>query len=168
MTEAEGNIIEMTIDDSTAHVISVPESVNDDDNDVEKNKHNTEPASQLLAVEDAQLNLKTNTDDDDDNDDDTATKVAAAGPVTPKPPTELQVYASWFMSDVLIYLTVINVAAEVSDDVDVSSFSFSILSSVILKVLLDVVIACAKARWSGDSRFWVISLFGFWCLVRGF
>jgi hypothetical protein len=48
-------------------------------------------------------------------------------------------YFSW-MSDVLVYTVVLNLFVEYVDDVIIDSFTISILTAVLLKILLDLVL----------------------------
>ena len=49
-----------------------------------------------------------------------------------------QRYASW-MTDVLIYIVVLNLFVEFSDAIVIDSFAISILTAVLLKAMLDVI-----------------------------
>jgi len=48
-------------------------------------------------------------------------------------------FASW-MTDVLVYIVVLNLFVEYSDAIVIDSFTISILTAVLLKLLLDVVV----------------------------
>ena len=49
-----------------------------------------------------------------------------------------------FMADVLIYVTVLNLFVEFSDAVIIDSFTISILTAIVLKILLDVILAAEQ------------------------
>ncbi|KAL7568841.1 hypothetical protein ACA910_007253 [Epithemia clementina (nom. ined.)] len=74
-------------------------------------------------------------EDDDDDDDDSSESLSSAL----APPNELQNYYAWFMSDVLIYVTLINMGAEFTRSIKVESFTFSILAGLVLKIFLDII-----------------------------
>ena len=63
-----------------------------------------------------------------------------AKPAGSKPITRNQErFASW-MSDVLVYIVVLNLFVEYVDAVVIDSFAISILTAVLLKLLLDVLV----------------------------
>ena len=101
----------------------------------EEDKHNPDSEEVLVdppppETDSDQDDHDNDKDEDDDDEDDCPSNK----------PTELQSYYAWFMSDVLIFVTVINMAAEFTSSVKVDSFSFSIVSGIVLKVILDLVV----------------------------
>lgn len=60
------------------------------------------------------------------------------------------IYLSW-MSDVLVYIVVLNLFVEYSDGKVIDSFTISILTAVLLKGMLDLIMA-GKQRVLGWSR----------------
>jgi hypothetical protein len=58
-----------------------------------------------------------------------------------------RVFAEWTM-DILTYVTVINLFAEYVDVVAIDSFTISILTAVVLKVLLTAIVTGKKRLWN--------------------
>jgi hypothetical protein len=54
-------------------------------------------------------------------------------------PTPWQRYFGWFLADVLMYIVVLNLAAELVDNIRVERFSISIFVAVVLKIILDLI-----------------------------
>ena len=109
----------------------------DGKDDEEEDKHN--PDSEEVLVDPPQAETDSDQDDHDhdkdgDDDDDDENECPS------NEPTGLQSYYAWFMSDVLIFVTVINMAVEFTSSVKVDSFSFSIVSGIVLKIILDLVL----------------------------
>ena len=78
-------------------------------------------------------------------------------------------FASW-MTDVLIYIVVLNLYVEFFDAKVIESFTISILTAVLLKGLLDLITA-GKKRVLGWSRqrdgvkYLMLGLFGAWLIL---
>jgi len=88
----------------------------------------------------------------------------------PVPTTELQIYGAWFMSDVLIYVTVLNLAAEWVESIKVTSYGFSILAALILKLFLDVIVLIEhwfQQKLCVERKRYVIGAISMWAVVFG-
>jgi len=70
-------------------------------------------------------------DDGDDEEQQPSKKLEGAALV--------QACYSWMMTDILMYIIVLNLGAELVDMIKVESFGFSILMSIVLKVVLEIV-----------------------------
>jgi hypothetical protein len=72
-----------------------------------------------------------------------------------------EIYFDW-MSDVLIYTVVLNLFVEHVDNVVIDSFTISLLTAVLLKILLDIVMRAehtVKGFW-GDKEGTLASILG--------
>lgn len=72
-----------------------------------------------------------------------------------------EIYFDW-MSDVLIYTVVLNLFVEHVDNVVIDSFTISLLTAVLLKILLDIVMRAehtVKEFW-GDKEGTLASILG--------
>jgi hypothetical protein len=56
-----------------------------------------------------------------------------------KPPTRVQVTFAWACIDVLVYVTIINLFVEYIESMELDSFTISILTSIVLKLVLEGV-----------------------------
>ena len=80
-----------------------------------------------------------------------------------------RIYVSW-LTDILVYVVVLNLYVEYSDAKVIDSFTVSILTAVLLKFLL-VGITSAKYRvwgWAkskGGRRYKLIGAFGVWAIL---
>lgn len=80
-----------------------------------------------------------------------------------------RIYVSW-LSDVLVYIVVLNLYVEYSPNKVIDSFTISILTAVVLKLLL-VAITTAKKRvwgWSKgrEGRFYTVGgVIGVWAIL---
>jgi hypothetical protein len=65
----------------------------------------------------------------------------------PTPPvvTKSQRAAAWFLTDVLVFIVVLNLSAELVDQIVIDRFSISIFVALVLKVVLDVIHAAEHA-----------------------
>lgn len=60
-------------------------------------------------------------------------------PVAPKPPTRRQlIFLSW-TKDVLIYIIVLNLFVEYNPKIIIDSFTISIFTAILLKILLEII-----------------------------
>jgi hypothetical protein len=80
-----------------------------------------------------------------------------------------RIFAEWTM-DVLTYVTVINLFAEYLDVVEIDSFTISILTAVVLKVLLTVIVTGKKRLWNwaqakNSRAYTVFGGLGVWAIL---
>ncbi len=72
-----------------------------------------------------------------------------------------EIFFDW-MSDVLVYTVVLNLFVEYADNVVIDSFTISVLTAILLKILLDIVMRAehtVKGFW-GDKEGTMASILG--------
>jgi hypothetical protein len=80
-----------------------------------------------------------------------------------------RIFAEWTM-DILTYVVVLNLFAEYSDRVVIDSFTISILTAILLKVLLVIIVTGKKAVWgwakAKESRsYTMVGALGVWAIL---
>jgi hypothetical protein len=80
-----------------------------------------------------------------------------------------RVFAEWTM-DILTYIAVLNLAAEYSEVVVIDSFTISMLTAVLLKVLLTIIVTGKSAVWgwakAQESRLsTLVGALGVWAIL---
>ena len=95
--------------------------------------------------------------------------VGELAPGTAAPNRSQRVFADW-LTDILVYLVVLNLFVEYSQSIVIDSFAVSILTAVLLKVLLVVITIGKKAvwRWARSKRsriFTALGVVGVWAIL---
>jgi hypothetical protein len=80
-----------------------------------------------------------------------------------------RIFAEWTM-DVLTYVVVLNLFAEYSAAVIIGSFTISILTAVLLKVLLVIIVTGKKAVWGWarakeSASYRIVGALGVWAIL---
>lgn len=80
-----------------------------------------------------------------------------------------RVYASW-LSDVLVYIVVLNLYVEYSPNKVIDSFTISILTAIVLKLLLVAITSAKKRVWAWsqgrEGRFYTVGgIVGVWAIL---
>ena len=90
-------------------------------------------------------------------------------PGSSAPTRRQRVFADW-LTDILVYMVVLNLFVEYRSAIVIDSFAISILTALLLKVLLVVITHGKKTVWkwarSKDSRpYTVVGAFGVWAIL---
>ena len=101
-----------------------------------------------------------------------ATKQAFLVPALADTPSTRQRLFAWYLTAILIDLTILNLFVEFSTWVTIDSFSVSLLAAIVLQVLLKLTIAVEhrvaayfKPKAGGFSKF--MRFFGAWLVLFG-
>lgn len=89
------------------------------------------------------------------------------GPIGPT--RRQRIFADW-LTDILVYLVVLNLFVEYSDSIVIDSFLISILTAALLKVLLVVITHGKKTVWrwarsKGSRAYTVVGAIGVWAIL---
>jgi hypothetical protein len=96
----------------------------------------------------------------------------AGKPRTRPPLTAAQRYYSDFMMDVLVYTVVLNLFVEYVDSIVIDSFTVSLLTAIVMKVMIDLIaelVARAKEYFTAQGGTMAKVLFGLtaWAIMFG-
>jgi hypothetical protein len=80
-----------------------------------------------------------------------------------------RVFSAW-MTDILVYVVVLNLYVEYSPAKVIDSFTISILMAVLLKVLLSLITAGKSSVWrwarsKGSSAYTIVGALGVWAIL---
>jgi len=82
-------------------------------------------------------------------------------------PTERQmIFASW-TKDVLIYIIVLNLFVEYNPKIIIDSFTISIFTAVLLKILLEVILNLEHRVSEGFKSYKLLRIFLVWLILFG-
>lgn len=86
-------------------------------------------------IEETALNKK----DDEDNEEENNNTQNAQLDFQNQPPTQAQKVLAWFLVDILIYIVILNLGAELVKNIVINSFGISICMALFLKVFLTLM-----------------------------
>jgi hypothetical protein len=88
-------------------------------------------------------------------------------PKTVTPPTKQQlIFLSW-TKDVLIYIIVLNLFVEYNPKVIIDSFTISIFTAILLKILLEIILKLEHRVANALKAYKVLRIFFVWLILFG-
>ena len=88
-------------------------------------------------------------------------------PLIAVPPTKRQlVFFSW-TKDILIYIIVLNLFVEFNSKIIIDSFTISIFTAILLKILLEVILKLEHKVSAAFSAYKVLRVFLVWLILFG-
>ena len=87
-------------------------------------------------------------------------------PVAAIPTRRQMIFASW-MKDVLIYIIVLNLFVEYNSKIIIDSFTISIFTAILLKILLEVILKLEHRVSERFKSYRVLRIFLVWLVLFG-
>jgi FlaA1/EpsC-like NDP-sugar epimerase len=87
-------------------------------------------------------------------------------PIATMPTRRQMVFSSW-TKDVLIYIVVLNLFVEFNSKINIDSFTISIFTAVVLKILLEVILKLEHKVSETFKAYKVLRVFLVWLILFG-